>query len=135
MTDVVKVILAESGPIGFYRGLLPQLVNAMLKEAVLNAVRLEITAIVSKLFQMLRRLVTRERAAVHAHGCKHACMGVCMDTHAHGWPGVPACACAPEAVRCECEREHGQEVRGEGRWRGGAPTASLLQPVHSLSTP
>ena len=67
MTDVVKVILAESGPIGFYRGLLPQLVNAMLKEAVLNVVRLEITAIVSKLFQMLRcRLATRERAAVQA---------------------------------------------------------------------
>ena len=63
VTDVVKVILAESGPIGFYRGLLPQLVNAMLKEAVLNAVRLEIAAFVSKLFRILRRLVARDRAA------------------------------------------------------------------------
>ena len=63
MTSLVKAILAESGPVGLYRGLLPQLVNAMLKEAVLNAVRLEIAAFVSKLFRMLRRLVARDRAA------------------------------------------------------------------------
>ena len=44
--ETIKLVYDENGVIGFYNGLLPQLVNAVLKEGILNMVRLEIRTIV-----------------------------------------------------------------------------------------
>lgn len=44
--ETIKLVYDENGMIGFYNGLLPQLVNAILKEGILNMVRLEIRTIV-----------------------------------------------------------------------------------------
>ena len=50
----IKDIYEENGIVGFYNGLLPQLLNAVLKEGILNMARLEIrnfvdTRIVAKI--------------------------------------------------------------------------------------
>ena len=44
--ETVKLVYNENGMVGFYNGLPPQLVNAVLKEGILNMIRLEIRAMV-----------------------------------------------------------------------------------------
>ena len=40
--DVINSVYLERGFFGFYQGLAPQLLNAVLKEGILNMIRLEI---------------------------------------------------------------------------------------------
>ena len=56
MWGVFAAVVAESGLGGLYRGLLPQLINAMLKEALLNMVRMKIAVVVAALFRTVGRL-------------------------------------------------------------------------------
>ena len=44
--ETVKLVYNENGMVGFYNGLPPQLVNAVLKEGILNMIRLEIRVMV-----------------------------------------------------------------------------------------
>ena len=44
--ETVKLVYNENGMVGFYNGLPSQLVNAVLKEGILNMIRLEIRAMV-----------------------------------------------------------------------------------------
>ena len=53
MTEVFKRVVREEGLGGLWRGLAPQLTNAVLKEALLNMVRLEIVTLVDRVFDLL----------------------------------------------------------------------------------
>ena len=50
LSSILANIWRERGFLGFYAGLLPQLSGAVLKEAILNSVRLEIRQIVRRIF-------------------------------------------------------------------------------------
>lgn len=52
--QVLARISAESGVLAVFDGLLPQLTNAVLKEALLNMARLKIASTVSRLFRLMR---------------------------------------------------------------------------------
>ena len=57
MWGMFAALVRESGVGGLYRGLFPQLLNAMLKEALLNMVRLKIAVLVARIFKAGRRLL------------------------------------------------------------------------------
>ena len=54
--QILSGIVSESGVLGIFEGCPPQLFNAVLKEALLNMVRLEIVRFVAQLFRRARTL-------------------------------------------------------------------------------
>jgi len=58
MVRVLQTIVAESGLLAVFDGLLPQLTNAVLKEAILNLVRVKVALLVRRLFRLLQLRVS-----------------------------------------------------------------------------
>eukprot|EP00928_Gymnodinium_smaydae_P055009 TRINITY_DN3867_c0_g1_i1.p1 TRINITY_DN3867_c0_g1~~TRINITY_DN3867_c0_g1_i1.p1 ORF type:complete len:337 (-),score=47.78 TRINITY_DN3867_c0_g1_i1:327-1337(-) len=57
--QVLSSLLAEGGVQNLFDGLCPQLTNAVLKEALLNLMRVKITIFVARLFGSMRKLSSR----------------------------------------------------------------------------
>lgn len=55
MLQTFTALMGSGGALALYQGLIPQLLNAVLKEAILNSVRLEIVAAVGKVAKTLSR--------------------------------------------------------------------------------
>lgn len=59
--QIIGDVVGESGLLALFDGLMPQLINAVLKEALLNTTRLQIAGLVAWLFQNLRFVRAKRR--------------------------------------------------------------------------